>query len=450
MKNILVIAYYYPPKGGIGVQRTVKFIKYLNKLGYNVHVLTVNEEQCGSLVDHSLNRDLNQDIKVHRTYIREGHLTDRVLSIISRNRESKPAAESSDSGKGRSTGFKSFLLKFGKKLFLSFCSLVYVPDAQKGWVNYAVEEAKKVIKENNIDVIFSTSSPYTSHLIGYRLSRELHVKWVADFRDPWVSNSFTNYNSITRKLNSRLEKRVILGADRVISVSQPIIDDFLLRYPQQKKDKFAVVTNGYDEDDFEHLDLNLSDNNSRFTILYNGTLYGNESPEEFFSAIHNLISSNRMDKDKIKIKFIGDMGSIQKEAYTQYKNLYPEVFERSDFIAHGESLMELCKANALLLILSDFPGNERIYTGKLFEYIRTGKPVLGIIPDGVARDLIMETRSGYAAYPSDIEEIEKIILKSYTRFINNNPIKPDWDKIRKYSRQNLASKLDRVIQDIRH
>lgn len=447
MKKILIIAYYYPPKGGIGVQRTIKYVKYLCRLGYDVHILTVNTDQSGTLVDDSLGaEDLN--IKVHRTYIREDHLADRVISLASRNKAAVSAKENKIDNRNKKINIKALLLRMGKRVFLSIYNLIYIPDAQKGWIKYAVEEARNVIRDNNIDILYTTSSPYTSHLIGNKLWKEFRIKWIADFRDPWVSNSFANYNVLTRRINSFHEKKVVLNADRVISVSQPIIDDFLLRYPDQNKNKFIMITNGYDEEDFNHLDLNMSDGNSKYTILYNGTLYGNESPDNFFNAVHKLIESGRIEKDKLKIRFIGSMGSKQKEVFIHYQNMYPEVFERSEYVTHSESLTELCKANALLLLISDSPGNERIYTGKLFEYLRTGKPVLGIVSEGVAKDLIAAAKAGYIAFPSNIDEIQKIVLAAYTNFREGKTLNPDWNIINKYSRGNLTKMLDKVIRDI--
>lgn len=448
MKNILIIAYYYPPKGGIGVQRTVKHAKYLYRLGYNVHILTVLEDNTGT-PDHSLDTDICDGIKVYRSRIHEGHMVERVMSIVGRNRITESEKEIKDVQTAAGKKLKSKIMDIGKRMFLTFCSLIYIPDAQRGWIKYAVREAARIIRGNNIEVIYTTSSPYTSHLIGFRLSKRFNIKWIADFRDPWVSNSFAEYNTITKRMNSSLEKKVINFADTVVSVSKPIVEDFRMRYPEQRKDKFVMITNGYDEEDFEHLDLNISDGNSKFTILYNGTLYGKESPEIFFTAVERLIADGRIDRDNIRIKFIGDMGSRQKSVFSGYKNSFPEVFERSEYMSHGESLMELCKANALLLIIGDFPGSERIYTGKLFEYIRCGKPILSMVPDGAARDLIVETNTGFVSYPSNQDEIEDMIYKSYTDFFNNNKINPNWDKISEYSRDNLVKKLDRIIQELK-
>ncbi|HCL50340.1 MAG TPA: hypothetical protein DHW76_04975, partial [Clostridiaceae bacterium] len=184
-RNILIIAYYYPPKGGAGVQRTAKFAKYLSKYGFDVHVLTVKEDKKG-LIDESLKIDIKDDIKVYRTDIDEPNFIDKLVNISNKNimdkSSEKAIVKSSDDNNKFFYKFKKNLRNFAKKIFLDIYNLIYVPDDKKGWIKYAVPEAKKIIKENNIELIYTTSSPYTTHMIGYELANEMDVKWIADFR----------------------------------------------------------------------------------------------------------------------------------------------------------------------------------------------------------------------------------------------------------------------------
>lgn len=449
MKNILMILYYYPPKGGIGVQRNVKFAKYLCKFGYNVHVLTVDEEFCGSLVDHSLENDVLNDIAVHRTFIKEGHIVDRLLSIAKRNSRTSEGSYANVQPNNLWGAIKQIIIKAARKIILDINSLIYIPDAQIGWVKYAVEAGEQIIEENKIDVIYTTSSPYSSHIIGYKLAMKYGIKWIADFRDPWVQNSFADYNFIVKYINALQEKKVVKKADIVMSVSQPIIDDFKRAYKSEREDKFRLLTNGYDEEDFRDLKLDLSDQNEKFTILYNGSLYGKESPEPVFIAVKNLIEQGKIDKDRVRLRFIGDMGSSQRAVFEYYREIYPDIYEHCDFVPHKESLEELCRANALLLILDDIPGSDRIYTGKIFEYIRSGKPILAIVPNGVARDLIEYTNTGYTAYPMDQNQIDDIFYRAYRAYFDRtSEIKPVHDRINQYSREVIAKELSNIIENI--
>ena len=176
-------------------------------------------------------------------------------------------------------------------------------------------------------------------------------------------------------------------------------------------------------------------------------LYGKRSPEKILKAIDNLIKKNKIDRNKFEIIFQGQIGKEHLGIINYYKELYPEVVSNKPQVEHGESLIELCRANALLLIIDEGPGSEGIYTGKIFEYIRTGKVILGIVPDGVAKKLILETGTGFTAYPSRIDEIEGIILKAYLIFLNKDKqISPNYSKIKNYSRKNLTRKLLDVME----
>lgn len=449
MKNILIVAYYYPPKGGAGVQRTAKFAKYLQRYGYNVHVLTVKENASG-VTDLSLNFDVENGIKIYRTEIKETKLLNRVLNVINKNKSEKQNDNMDEERvEVKPNYLKTVLRNIAKKMFLQAYNLMYIPDDKKGWIDFAVEKGREIISNNNIDIIFTTSLPYSSHMIGYKLAKEFNVKWIVDFRDPWVTNALAEYTFLVKQIYKYLEKKIIKRADRVISVSQPIIDDFISRYKDEKPSKFKVITNGYDEEDFDGLNLKLSEANDKFTILYNGSLYANESPKSFFVSIKNLIEDGKIDRNKIKVKFVGDMGKVQSDLYNIYKSIFPEVYEFQTYKPHKESLLEICYANALLLILGEGKGTKGVYSGKIFEYIRAEKPIIGIVPDGVARELIEETNTGYVAYPSKQKEVEEIIYKLYNDFINKqNRYAPLKEKIENYSRENLTKKLIRIMQEL--
>ncbi|MCY6483572.1 hypothetical protein OW763_04295 [Clostridium aestuarii] len=454
MKNILMIAYYYPPKGGAGVQRTTKFANYLNKLGYNVNVLTVKEEAKG-IVDKSLNKDISEGIDVYRSDIKEINLMSNMLNVLNKKNSNNNISAKDNNittvdKNSLNTKMKKTIKNICKSMFFNVYNMMCIPDDKKGWIDFAVDEGRKIIKCKKIDFIFTTSGPYSSHIIGYKLAKEFPVKWIADFRDPWVNNPFVNNNFVVESIYKKLEKKVVQKADKVISVSQPIVNEFLIRYKNEDRDKFHVITNGYDEKDFKDLNLDLAYNNEKFSILYNGTLYGKRSPKKILESIDNLIETKKIDKNKIQIKFLGQIGNEHKGIVNYYKDKYPDIIKNQSYVPHEESLKELSRANSVLLIIDEGKGSEGIYTGKIFEYIRTGKPILGIVPDGVAKELIYDTNTGYTAYPSKQDEIQKMIHSAYRDFINkSNFIKPDFDKIKQYSRENLTKKLVDIIEQIK-
>lgn len=441
MSKILMVAYFYPPKGGAGVQRTTKFAKYLSRLGNDVYVLTVKDSEKG-IVDKSLTHDIENGIKVYRTDIKEPALLDRLSGT-----NHADVKNSEVSSVKKPSGLKRKVRNICKKIFLDIYNLFYMPDDKKGWIPFAVEEGIRIVKEEEIDILYTTSGPYTAHIIGCKIAEKVNVKWIADFRDPWASNPFVSYGFTVQKIFNRLESRVIEKADSIISVSQPIVDDFIRRYPLKDKQKFSVITNGFDEDDFKGLDLESSNRNDRFTIVYNGTIYGKRSPEKILDAVNNLIAAGKIPQEKIAVKFIGPVGNEHIGIINHYKNLYPQSIFHSDYVPHRESLNELCSANALLLLIDESPGSEGILTGKIFEYIRSGKPIIGLVPDGAAKDVIIKTNTGYAVHPLDIKKIEEVILELYCKFENKEfNINQNWGEIEKYSRENLTNKLFEVMK----
>lgn len=449
MKKILIIAYYYPPKGGSGVQRTTKFAKYLSKQGYDVRILTVKTSSQG-IADYSLLKDVHERIRVYRTDIDESNLLNNIVS-----KNNKIVTDGSLNGVKsesfwsiiKATAYKVIRKAF-RNLFLNLYLLANIPDDKKGWIKYAIDEADKIILNEKIDVIYTTSAPYSSHVIGYKLKKKYGLKWIADFRDAWVSNPMANYNFILRFFYKKIENKIVSNSDKIISVSEPIIKDFQKRY-KDESNKFQVITNGYDEEDFKDMVIKKDKPNDRFRILYNGTLYGNENIKCFLQALDNLICSDKINRKNIILKFNGRIGYNQIQIINQYLSKYPEIIIIEPFKEHEQSIKEFENADALLLILSEGRGTEGVYSGKLFEYIRTGKTILGVIPYGVARDLIIKTRTGLIASPSSVEENENILFKAYNNYYNSvNELEPNWQEIQKYSREELTKKLAQIIEEI--
>ncbi|WBW99446.1 glycosyltransferase family 4 protein [Oceanirhabdus sp. W0125-5] len=444
MKKILIIAYFYPPKGGAGVQRTSKFAKYLTEFGHEVHVLTVNEDRK-TLNDDSLKEDICKGIHVHRTEFEEVKIVKKLNNLLNNKNSLSPVNTSNNQLK--KSNIKSKIKSICKKLFFKLYNFVYLPDDKKSWIDTAVKEAVKIIENEKIDVIYTTSAPYSAHLIGYKLSKQKQIKWIADFRDQWANNPFAEYGRMVEWRQKRLEKKVIHNAHKVISVSKPIIEDFKLRYYDTNKEKFEIITNGYDEPDF--WDIEPVEKNSIFKIIYNGTLYGRMSPENILLAISNLIEKKKIDRDKIRIEFCGNIGNAHKGKVDFFKDKYPQLISIKNYLPHKESLKNLMTGSAVLLIIDGGKGSRGIYTGKIFEYIRSGKPIIAIVPDGVARDLIIKTKTGYCAYPNDIDEIEKNIYNLYTKFYKGEKLADsNLNEIKKYSRKNLSKQLSNIIEKL--
>lgn len=446
MKNILFIAYYFPPKGGSGVQRSIKFAKYLGKMGYNVHILTVKEDTKyeRDINDKSFLKDIDKNLKIYRTGIDEiSILKDILQQNAIKNKSFEDVKQKNLIMEQRK---KTKIIKtIVKKAFFKLYSIVNIPDDKKGWIKYALDEGRKIIIENNIDTVISSSYPYSAHQIALKLKRELNIKWVADFRDPWVMNSFykSQYGFIIKKIYENYERKFINNADKVTVVSGPMKDDYDKRY-NLSNEKVSVITNGYDEEEFSNIKFDIHQTDNKLVVLYTGVLYDQYPTERFISSIENLICNGKIDKERIKLIFIGQKVSCQMNILRNFEAKYPEAIEIIDYISHEKVIDYIIKASALLLMLGETTGKE-VYTGKIFEYIRCLKPIIAVVPDGVARELVYKTKTGYLAYPSNLEEIENVIYNVYMDHINNKRLMPDWNEIKKYDRYELTKRLVEII-----
>ena len=447
MKNILIIAYFYPPLGGAGVQRTLKFAKFLEKFGYNVNVLTVNNEK-GTIKDESLKKESSDGIKVFRAVQKENFIVNAIANRnVTKVKTVKIDNKEEITKDAPKITLKSKVKRSIKKYLLNAYRNMYIPDDKISWKKDAVALGMKIISEEKIDIIYSTSAPYTGHLIAYELKQKSKVAWIADFRDQWVANPFVAYSAYAKRKNEKMEAAVIEKADAVISVSKPIIDDFIARYKNQREDKFKVITNGYDEEDFD--DYNMDRIPSKYTITYNGTLYGKRSPKNFLIAIDKLIEDEKIKQEEIVIRFVGQIGKDAQEDMRFFLLKYNNVIEFISYLPHKESLKKLEDSSASLLIIEDGEGSEGIFTGKIFEYARSGRDVIGIVPSGVAKDLILDTNTGFCCHPEKIDEIEVVIYKSYSIWKGTQEkLDIHWEKVKKYNRENLTRELAHIIESL--
>ena len=449
MKNILIVAYFYPPLGGAGVQRTLKFAKFLKKFGYNVFVLTVNNEK-GTIKDESLKLESTDGIKVFRAMQKENFVVNFILNrkVTDVKIDKNEIKNKEDATKKTSDiTFKSKIKKKVKIHLLNIYRNMYIPDDKISWKKDAVRVGLKIINDEKIDIIYSTSAPYTGHLIAYELKQKSKLPWIADFRDQWVANPFVNYSTYAKIKNEKMEKMVIEKANAVVSVSKPIIDEFTYRYKDESVDKFKVITNGYDEEDFD--DFKIDRVSKKYIITHNGTLYGKRSPKNFLIAVDKLIINKKIKQDELTIRFVGQIGKDAQEDIRFFLAKYDNIIEFISYLPHKESLKKLEESTATLLIIEAGLGSDGIYTGKLFEYIRSGRDIVGIVPPGVAKELILSTNTGFCCHPEKVDEIEDVIYKSYSIWQGTQKkLDINWEKVNEYSRENLTRSLMGVIEGL--
>jgi hypothetical protein len=447
LKKVLIISYYFPPSGGPGVQRILKFVKYLPEFGWNPLVLTVEDGDFPAR-DESLLKEIPENTKVFRTKIFEPYDLYRNLT-----------------GKKKNTAIdvENINKEGGKKLTEQIAEFIratfFIPDARRGWLRYAVREGKRIIDEEKPDLIFSSAPPYTCAMIAMKLKRYHYKKygkqipWLSDFRDAWTGYLTSPKRwFIPAAIDASYERKTLDEADAVAMVANGIKDDFDNKYPDiSKEKKYFLIRNGFDSEDYKGIPYGIK-TNEKFTIVYTGSMYGKRNPFFFIDTITELIKDGKVYINKIRLIFVGRMGG-DIENYIK-SSLMNEAIEHVPYVPHSESIKYLLEADAMLLLIDEDKYSKMILSGKVFEYLGasllTGKPVIAITPEGEAADLIRETSAGEIIPHNNREYLSKIFLKYYNSFLSGKDslLKTNPEAIKQYDRKLLTEKLAKVFNKI--
>lgn len=425
MKKVLIVTYYWPPAGGPGVQRWLKFSKYLPEYGIEP-VLYVPENAHYPLKDPSLESEVPKDIKVLKKPIFEPY---SLAGMISQEHTQK--ISSGIIPEEQKQGFLQKMMLFIRGNF-------FIPDARKFWIKPSVKYLTKYLQENNIDTIITTGPPHSMHLIGLKLKQNLNIHWIADFRDPWTQIGYhqkLKLLSASRSKHEKLEKQVLQTADQIITTS------FTTREEFQKitNSSIEVITNGYD---YEKVDLAPMDD--KFTLSHIGSLLSGRNPENLWLALKELISENADFSNDFELKLIGAVGEPVLESVKK-AGLENHLFLKG-YVSHSEALGLQRSSQLLLLIEIDSEDTRGIIPGKLFEYMVSNRPILAVGPEKAdIQKLITDTNTGAYFLYAQKEEIKAFLLERYREFKNGNlsshPI-----GLQKYSRKALTGELAKLIK----
>lgn len=414
MEKVLIIANEFPPMGGAGVQRTTKFVKYLRDFGYEPVVVT--KEHVADLTDKSLLSDIPEGIKIYRL---------KPYDTVNRK------------------GILRIPMKFLGTRLLS-------PDSEYFWYRFNMDRVRDIIKKEGIRLVYTTSFPYSSHLMGLEIRRSLEgIRWIADFRDEWTNNPYHRdsvYKRIKFKGEKRMELSVTASCDYFITNTPLMLENFISD-DSSLKERSTFIPNGYDEEDFQGLE-NRRDGKDKFVITYTGSLYGRRNLDEFMDGLKLLTDSGQVAKDDLEIRIVGNIYDKVIDAYAQKYNLEGQI-KSYGYLPHKESIQMLFNSDIILLVIGKGKGSRNFYTGKIFEYIRAHRPILAIVPqDGVAADVIRETRTGTVVDPEDIQGVSRAIREYYKDWKDGRTgHDPQWEMVRKYSRKSQTQRLANIFTD---
>jgi len=416
MNKVLIITYYWPPGSGAGVQRWLKFSKYLPSFGWEPVILTVDPTYAAyPALDNTLLSEMSKGLTVYKTKASD------YFRLYKRDKTKIPSAGfASNDGKS----IKGKILRFIRGNF-------FIPDPRKGWNKFAIAKACEIIENDGINHIITTSPPHSTQLIGLKLKKRYPgIKWIADLRDPWTDIYYYRQfypSRLARSIDSRFEKKVLKSADKIITVGKSLKNIFSEKLPGAAQ-KIEVVTNGYDEDDFAD---KIPGNPDIFTISYTGTLSDAYPVSIFLESFHKIIEGG----NEIKLRFVGTVSPLLKDLILSKAG--SSFVEFIPYVDHAEAIRYMLGATLLLLIIPDHQSNRSIITGKLFEYLASGKPVLCLGPvDGDAAHIICSSGSGKCFTYDDEKGIRDFIfsvMKQPAFEVNKRPVE--------YSRSHLTEQL---------
>ncbi|MGH1518284.1 glycosyl transferase family 1 [Chryseobacterium sp. JK1] len=425
-KKILIITYYWPPAGGPGVQRWLKFAKYLPDFGWKPIIYTP-ENPSYPLIDETLMKDVPENIEMVRTKIWEPYQLAEKLNKSNK----KFKAGQFDVGKNQS--WKS-------KLSIWIRGNFFIPDARVFWVKPSIQFLEKYLKENKIDTIVTSGPPHSLHLIGLGLKDKLpNLKWIADFRDPWTEISYYKHLKLTRSSDNKhrkLESAVFKNADITLATSYTDAENF-----RKAGANAFCITNGFDESDSG--EKVIGQKNQNFTLSYIGVLEQLRNPENLWKSLHDLIQENDDFASNFKLKFVGRIDDKILHSL-ENSNLKNHILNLG-YLSHGKAVEEM--QNSEMLLITNFPNesSKGIIPGKIFEYLASGKQILSFGPNqaDVAK-ILVETQAGKHFSYHETETIKTFILEKFDLWKSGN-LQENTQQIEQFSRKNLTQQLTEIL-----
>jgi glycosyltransferase involved in cell wall biosynthesis len=424
MKSVLVISYYWPPSGGAGVQRWLKFVKYLRNYGWEPMVYTPENPESPE-TDNSLYKDIPENLRIIKQPIWEPY--NFYKQFIGKGKKEKIQAAFLSEKKRNS---------FTEGLSVWIRGNLFIPDARKFWIRPSVRFLLEFLLKNPADLIISTGPPHSMHWIAKQVSETASIPWIADFRDPWTNIDFykdLKLTSLADRKHHYMELEVLRKASAVIVISESMANDFNQIYPRS----YEVITNGFDEDDLEIKDNPELD--KKFSIAHIGTLVSSRNPVILWDALKSIIDEETDFCTHLQIKLAGRvdfsvMESIEQAGLTEFA-------KKIDYLPHDDVIKIQQRSQVLLLLVNNTPNAKSILTGKIFEYLAAKRPILCIAPtDGDAAKIIIETNSGLVSDFTDLQTLKKNILIFYHLYLEGKLISQS-KNIERYSRKALTGRL---------
>ena len=418
--KVLIITYYWPPAGGSGVQRWLKFVKYLRGFDIEPIVYTVDNPEY-AIKDESLFEEIPKDLEVLKQRIWEPN------NLLGNKKHT-------------SAGFLNPRPTFFGQIAHYIRANYFIPDARKYWIKPSVAYLKDYLKKSDVDIVITTGPPHSLHLIGLELKRTIPIKWIADFRDPWTEIDYFHQLPLTKKSlakHKKMEEEVIQNADAVLVVGNTMRSNM-----KSLNKNIHVITNGFDGD----LPTSGTALDKYFSITHIGMMNADRNPIILWKVLKDLIEIDSDFKVNFQLKLIGKIDPVILQDIKFY-GLEKRV-SIVDYLPHKEVLQIQRSSQVLFLAVNNVPNAGGIITGKIFEYLQARRPILAIGPeDGDLAQIIDQTNSGEIVGFNAADDLRSVILGFYDNYKNGN-LKVISHNIDQYHRKNLTKQLSQVIKNL--
>jgi glycosyltransferase involved in cell wall biosynthesis len=421
--RLLVVAYYFPPMGLSGVQRVAKFVKYLPEFGWDPVVLTV--VPAGSFsYDESLEKEIERlEVPVYRTAS-----WDPTRLFGAQETVRMPSG-------------------FWRKILSSLTNFFFIPDNKIGWKPSALAKGRELLEDDSFDAIFSSAPPYTAHLIGCRLSREFGLPLVTDFRDDWVGNPRLWFPTpLHRQRHETLEARVIHRSDHITTINRNIKEALIRRNLEPEAyTRCSILPHGYDPEDFPG-DEPAPRGDDRCCFLYSGVFYDVQTPDYFLRGVARAVERRPALRDKLELVFVG---LVPEDSLELAETLgIGDLITAVGYVPHAKAVEYLKSADILWMTVGRQPAEESISTSKLYEYIGTRKPILGLVPDGSARRTLARYGASITVAPEAVDGISDAVLELFDAWTSDALPGPVHEFVRQFDRRQLTADLARYIHSV--
>ncbi|MEO8247422.1 MAG: glycosyltransferase [Chloroflexota bacterium] len=441
MRRVLVVAYFFPPVGGVGIERTLKHVTYLPEHGWQPVVVTVSGSGY-RIVEPASERRVPAGVEVYRSGTAEpAHLRRALGRLVSHGpvRGGAPAAARSD---GRVAARGGSLRAMANRAWGRLMPLLFFPDDQVIWGRGAARLGLRVHAAEAVDAIYSSSPPISGHLAAERIAGRAGLPWIADFRDPWIGNSFARpLNPLHRAIQRRLERRIVEGADRVVVATAGMREQFAARYPGQSG-RIIHVPNGYDPLDLQVPAAERAADGT-YRLTYAGSMYGEDELTVFLDGLQLLLGRQPAVRDRLRVEFVGWFSAAtQAISVRRFPALEP-VVRQVGFVDRERAIALQRASDAGLVIISGTGNRGVVATSKIYEYLGLDLPVLAIVPPGEVRQILGGLDWGVVADPTP-----EGVANGLERIMEVRRPTSAADPERHYERRNLSAELARLLEEV--